>query len=164
MELKYDKSFWKGILIGSILMPIFIYLITNYAIEPYLNPDKEDMPVLEIIKRDPKSFEPGDEVLFNVTIENSGKKTASELLIRAYTDDYEGKKSFSHKTGYSKILQAGEYTYAEFEFTAPDNYTKYPEWTMMVVATTTDGYKWDFYIEYVYESEYEVYHIKPRNS
>lgn len=163
MKLKIDKEkvvpFLVGFILASIIAPITVNVVTNFVIDPYLNPEE---PELEIIARDPPFFYPGDDVTFDITFENVGEKTASELFIRAYTDSYENKSNYSHEPGYDQILQFGETTSAQFEFTAPDNITEYPTWTMRVVITTTDDYSWDFDITYVSNLDHRLYQITPR--
>jgi hypothetical protein len=163
MKLKIDKEkivpFLVGFILASIIAPIIVHVVTNFVVDPYLNPEE---PELEILAREPVFFYPGEDVMFNITFENVGKKTASELFIRAYTESYENKSSYSHEPGYDQILQVGEITSAQFEFTAPDNITEYPTWTMRVVITTTDDYSWDFEITYVSSSDHRLYHITPR--
>jgi len=164
MKFKLDSSYIKGFISASIIAPILVYLIISYGLEPLLFPDVEKEPKLVIIAREPYYFHPDEEVTFNITFENVGDKTASELLIRAYTDSYENKSDYSNIKGYDKIIQVGEITNVFFEFTAPSNWTKFPEWTMKIVATTTDDYDWEFYIKYNYEPDFGVYHITPRTN
>jgi len=140
-----QKESWKNKLTWLVIGMVIALIgngIFNFGIVPYFT----DKPEIELLVVEPKLFYSGDSIELNAILENTGKKTASDLLIyvieQTETDDHQSEITRNNPS----ILQAGNKFNAIFPLNAPDNNES--QWIIQLWITTTDGYSWTFDIVY----------------
>jgi len=151
------KYFIKDVLVPLVLAFIIFYTTVYFIGEP-LKPARP--PDLELIDPNPLFFNPGDDITVELTLQNNGEKPANGLLVKAKPDsmwDYSGYQIGSNF--YKRLNGSFEQTTGSFEFQTPSNFTKYPSWTVHVIANTPYNQRWDFNITYSYKPIYGEYRL-----
>ena len=120
---------WKTKLTWLVIGMVFA-LIGNAIFSFWIVPYVTDKPEIELMTVETKLFHQGEFIDLNVTLENTGKRTASDLLIyvieQTGTEDYQSEITRNNPS----ILQAGDTFNAIFPLKAPENNES--QWVSMV--------------------------------
>ena len=137
--------------------------IYNLVVEPWFT----ERPELEILSVKPKIIEKGVPVSFNISLENTGGKTAGELTYLVslkifYKDEnysFSGFEDGCFAKGKS-ILKEGEITNVTFTFNLEPKYNlSIQKFDVILRVSCREGYYWQFTIEYKYDKQYDNYSL-----
>ncbi len=154
--IKIEKESWRS-KITLLVLGVVIGLIGNTIFSVYVVPYFTDKPEIDLLVVEPKLFYQGGTIELNVTLENTGKSTASDLLI--YVIEQTGTKDYQSEITKNNpsIIKAGDTFNAIFPLKTPQNNES--QWELHLWITTTDGHSWKFDIVYEFLIGSHQYHL-----
>lgn len=153
---------WKdhlATLIAMVIATLIAFALWFLVIEPQLF----DKPDIEFISVKPKQVWEGFDTTFNITIENTGKKTASDVYLHVKTKGFELKNSALPHDGFfspkDDILQYSEQANVIFDISATE-YNPYQEYSIEIYSNCHRGsYKKIFDGTFIYSEDYNYWYL-----
>ena len=161
MSPESDDINWKKIGISAVVT-FFVSLMAFSAFTFIIEPAVTDKPEVEPIVIEPKLVDAGESVSFNITLENVGKRTASDLFCYACEkySDTEPCSQFA-RPEVPSFLPTGETTHLIFSLTAPTEDNAAATWSFELSISYKFGgkaYYRSFDIIYEYLADSNQYH------
>jgi len=134
------------------LIAFLLSLFSSLVVIPYFI----DRPKIELLVVEPKLCYQGKMVNLSAILENTGKKTASDLFVYAIEQN-ETPHQYGVVKNSPQTLQTGKEFNATISLQVPDGTEQY--WIISLYVTTPTEYKWQFNIVYEYLNNSGQYHL-----